>query len=203
MSSSPAGDGPARVPDGGGPAPTAVTVIVAVTDDSMAVEERGAVTESGAVGEPFGPERWRRLVHAVLVDEGVSGALDVTFVGEADMARLNAEHMGQEGPTDVLAFPIDGEADDAALVGAEVPRLLGDVVICPAVARSNAAENAGADHDGTAEDEIALLVVHGVLHVLGWDHATDDQRRAMQARERHHLDRWRSAGPQPEQVTAP
>ena len=60
--------------------------------------------------------------------------------------------------------------------------LLGDVVICPTVARRNAPE-----HAGTYEDELALLVVHGVLHVLGMDHAEPDETAAMQARERELL----------------
>jgi probable rRNA maturation factor len=62
--------------------------------------------------------------------------------------------------------------------------LLGDVVVCPAVARRNAPS-----HAGTYEDELALLVVHGVLHLLGLDHAADDERVAMQAKERAALDR--------------
>lgn len=64
----------------------------------------------------------------------------------------------------------------------DLPLLLGDVVICPEVAARNAP-----DHAGTVEDELALLVVHGILHVLGMDHAADDERIAMQARERQHL----------------
>ncbi len=87
------------------------------------------------------------------------------------MAALNREHMGHEGPTDVLSFPIDGT--DAGPDG-----LLGDVVVCPAVARRNAP-----DHAGTYDDELALLVVHGVLHVLGHDHADADDAEAMRARE--------------------
>jgi probable rRNA maturation factor len=64
----------------------------------------------------------------------------------------------------------------------DLPLLLGDVVICPEVAARNAPE-----HAGTVDDELALLVVHGILHVLGMDHANDGERVAMQSRERHHL----------------
>ena len=63
--------------------------------------------------------------------------------------------------------------------------LLGDVVICPAVAARNAPA-----HAGTFADEIALLVVHGILHVLGMDHATPDETEVMQARERDLLGRF-------------
>ena len=63
-----------------------------------------------------------------------------------------------------------------------MPLLLGDIVICPEVAVEQAPT-----HAGTVEDEMALLVVHGVLHILGWDHDTVDKTVAMQAREREIL----------------
>jgi len=113
-------------------------------------------------------------------------SVDVRFVEPAEMAELNVEHMGHEGPTDVLSFPIDGDPIDAVFPGAdEPPWMLGDVVICPEVAAANAPT-----HAGTYEDEMALLVVHGLLHLLGMDHATPDERTAMQARERELLDTY-------------
>ena len=187
MSVSSAGDEPPSTSRDIGPSAVPVTG----ADDPLVVDEHGAGDEQGA--EPPDSEHWWGLAQAVLADEGLSGELDITFVDEDEMAELNAQHMGHEGPTDVLAFPIDSETEETEPVGEEVPRLLGDVVICPAVARRNAPENAGAGHDGTVDDELALLVVHGVLHILGWDHATAGQRAAMQDRERHHLDRWSSA----------
>ena len=130
--------------------------------------------------EPVDVDRWSGLATAVLVDEGVEGELNLLFVDEDAMAALNQEHMGHDGPTDVLSFPIDGP--DAGADG-----LLGDVVVCPAVARRNAP-----DHAGTYEDELALLVVHGVLHVLGHDHAEAAEAAVMRARESAHLERFRS-----------
>jgi probable rRNA maturation factor len=73
-----------------------------------------------------------------------------------------------------------------------MPLLLGDVVICPAVAARQAPE-----HAGTVDDELALLVVHGVLHVLGHDHADDEERLIMQARERELLELYIWHGPAP------
>jgi probable rRNA maturation factor len=128
--------------------------------------------------EPVDVERWSRLATAVLDAEAVAGELNLLFVDEAAMADLNAEHMGEAGPTDVLSFPIDGP--DAGADG-----LLGDVVVCPAVARRNAP-----DHAGTYDDEVALLVVHGVLHVLGHDHAEPDEATVMRDREVAHLQRF-------------
>ena len=97
------------------------------------------------------------------------------------MASLNAEHMGEDGPTDVLSFPVDNPAE----VAAEVPVLLGDVVVCPSIASRQASS-----HAGDYQSEIALLLVHGLLHLLGHDHANPTEEAAMQVREREHLARY-------------
>lgn len=146
------------------------------------------MTEADAVGAPVtvtvedareraGPkvdtERWRHLACAALHSEGAHGELTLTFVDDTDIAELNLEHMGNDGPTDVLSFPMDDEPPQG------VPRLLGDVVIAPSVAAAQYA-----DHAGTYDDEIALLVVHGVLHVLGHDHADRSDAALMRDRER-------------------
>jgi probable rRNA maturation factor len=136
--------------------------------------------------------RWAELAGAVLQAEGVSGELTLTFVDRDEIAALNAEHMGERGPTDVLSFPLDSVDDSAgALPG---PVLLGDVVVCPAVA-SEAAQA----HAGTLDDQLALLVVHGVLHVLGHDHAQPNETRLMRQRERALLEQhhWHGPGPDP------
>ena len=75
--------------------------------------------------------------------------------------------------------------------------LLGDVVICPAVAARNAPE-----HAGTYDDELALLVVHGVLHLLGMDHDDDDEAEAMEQRERELLAKFHGAGSEGTEVPA-
>ena len=142
--------------------------------------------------EPLAPAL-QGLARQVLAAEGVRGAaeLGLGFVTESDMADLNREWMGQEGATDVLAWPLDANAEDDTVAEGDgpvptvdVPRLLGDVVVCPAVA-ARQAETAG--HD--VADELALLVVHGVLHVLGHDHDGPEEEAAMQAREAAHLTR--------------
>ena len=131
-------------------------------------------------------ERWAGLAAAVLRDEGVRrGELGLRFVDPGAMSELNSSHMGSAGPTDVLAFPIDGAADSVHLPE-QIP-LLGDVVVCPAYAAEQAPEHAGGGHDGSLGDELALLVVHGVLHVLGYDHQSDADAEMMQARERQLL----------------
>jgi probable rRNA maturation factor len=131
-------------------------------------------------------ERWQRLAMDVLADCGTIGELTLSFVDSEDIAELNHEHMGKSGPTDVLSFPMD----DEPIVG--VPTLLGDVVISPAVAAGQFA-----DHAGTLDDELALLVVHGILHVLGHDHAEPVETERMRARELDLLERfhWRGDAP--------
>ena len=131
-------------------------------------------------------ERWAGLAAAVLRDEGVAhGEMGLRFVDPGTMAELNLNHMGSPGPTDVLAFPIDGRSGRVHLPE-QVP-LLGDVVVCPAYAAAQAPDHAGDGHGGSLGDELALLVVHGVLHVLGYDHQSDTDAAAMQARERQLL----------------
>jgi probable rRNA maturation factor len=145
--------------------------------------------EQGAA--PVDVRRWVDLAQNVLLAEGVSGdaELSLLFVDEDTISGLNRRFMDADGPTDVLAFPID-EPESAApradasgpLVG---PVLLGDVVVCPAVA-----ERQAPDHGASYDDELALLVVHGVLHVLGHDHAEVEETERMQARERELLGRF-------------
>ena len=125
----------------------------------------------------------------MLVAEGARGELTLTFVDRDEIAALNAEHLGHDGPTDVLSFPLD---DGRRRRKPGVPVLLGDVVVCPAVAADQAA-----DHAGTLDDELALLVVHGVLHVLGHDHAEPDEATIMRRRELELLERHHWAGPAP------
>ncbi len=135
--------------------------------------------------QPVDTQRWANLARSVLDAEGVpdAGELSMAFVAEGAMADLNQRFAGEEGPTDVLAFPIDdGDPGDGT------PAMLGDVVICPAVAARTARNAAG--HGGTYEDELALLVVHGILHLMGMDHENPSEAQLMRRRERELLDRF-------------
>ncbi len=148
---------------------------------------------------PVDTMRWIRLAEAVLADEGIRGDTEVSilYVDETTIADLNGRFLGKEGPTDVLAFPIDeepvegGRSPDSGGTGPgfspsadEAPTLLGDVVICPAVAWRNAPE-----HAGNYDDELALLLVHGLLHLLGLDHEDPEEAEVMEAKERDLLGR--------------
>ena len=123
------------------------------------------------------------LAEAVLTAEGVGAGAEVAllFVDRDRIAELNERHLGKSGPTDVLAFPLDDLAPGAtpAQPDGGAPLALGDVVICPEVVAGNAQARAVA-----FEDEMALMVVHGVLHLLGYDHVDDAEAEVMEARER-------------------
>jgi probable rRNA maturation factor len=112
------------------------------------------------------------LARHVLAERRVPAEMElaILLVDRDTIAAMNAEHLGKDGPTDVLAFPIDepGEAPPGG------PAILGDVVLCPAVAHEQAA-----GLGRTPEDEVRLLTVHGILHLLGMDHADADEEREM------------------------
>ncbi len=157
----------------------------------MSVEVFAADEQSA---QPVDAMRLVTLAKAVLGAQGVKAdaELSMLFVDEEAMAELNKRFLGKDGPTDVLAFPIDdddvmegGRSPDSLGPGpgadpetSDPPNLLGDVVVCPAVAARNAPE-----HAGTYDDEMALLVVHGILHILGMDHVDNEEAEAMEARE--------------------
>ena len=113
-----------------------------------------------------------RLATHVLEQRRVPSDMEVALllVDEVTIARLNQQHLGHEGPTDVLAFPID-EPGESPIAG---PAILGDVVLCPAVAHRQADERGV-----TLHSELQLLTVHGLLHLLGMDHAEPDEEREM------------------------
>ena len=155
-----------------------------------------------------------RLARLVMDAEGVEESeVSLLLVNRAVMTDLNGRYMGEDGPTDVLAFPIDGpspasgppegpvgprgfasdrlagdEDDDLDLADEEddAPWLLGDVVLCPAYAAEQARQ-AGQ----SLEAELELLTVHGILHLCGFDHAEPQEEQAMRARTDELLDRWR------------
>ena len=117
--------------------------------------------------------------------------LSILLVDVDYMTELNRQWMDGDGPTDVLAFPMDeGSVDHgpSEAAGGE-PALLGDIVLCPEVAAKQAAT---AGH-GTM-DELALLTVHGTLHLLGYDHAEPDEEAEMFGLQARLLESWRAAG---------
>lgn len=119
-------------------------------------------------GHGIDDEKIKFVAAAVLKRLGCrQGELGVTFVGAGEMEKMNAAYMGREGLTDVLSFPLDAMGAPTAR-DEEVPLLLGDVVICP-----DAVEEGTPELEAGFMQEICLLLVHGILHLAGYDHETD------------------------------
>lgn len=127
-----------------------------MTRDELSVHVNGVED-----ARPLKREGVVQAVRKAAEAEGVAtGEISVTFLGPADMAALNEKYGGRQGPTDVIAFNLD-----------EPMKPLGDVYICPQVARE-AVQEYGVEF----REELLRLVVHGVLHVFGYDHPEDAGR---------------------------
>jgi len=122
--------------------------------------------------------------------------LSVLIVDEAAMTELHERWMGEPGPTDVLSFPMDELRPPSPVAGTSGrggdepgpdPALLGDVVLCPQVAAEQAKQ---AGH--SAQQELELLTVHGILHLLGYDHADPEEEAAMFGLQGQLLAAWRA-----------
>jgi probable rRNA maturation factor len=121
--------------------------------------------------------------------------LSVLLVDEAAMTDLHQRWLGEDGPTDVLAFPMDelrppspgGGQGEHGMDEEAAAALLGDVVLCPQVAIEQARK---ADHD--VQDELDLLCTHGILHLLGYDHAEPEEHATMFGLQDRLLAAWRS-----------
>jgi probable rRNA maturation factor len=132
--------------------------------------------------DPLPGAELSRFAELVLTEERLDPdtSVSITMVDEETIAALNQTHLGKSGPTDVLSFPIEDAAPGKppkAIAGGPAPAL-GDVFIAPSVVRANA-RRSGVPF----EDELFLMVVHGLLHLLGWDHVEDDDAVAMEKRE--------------------
>jgi probable rRNA maturation factor len=112
--------------------------------------------------------------------------LCIKAVDEPTISALNEQWMEKDGPTDVLAFPMD-ELRPGLVNEDPVEGVLGDLVLCPAVAEK---QGVAAGHGTVAE--IELLTVHGILHLLGYDHAEPEERREMFGLQDELLAAWRS-----------
>jgi probable rRNA maturation factor len=143
-------------------------------------------------------------------DAPAEGTIAVTFSDDAELEALNRAYLGGDGPTDVLSFPLlppgafpahPGQ-DPAVRVGSDLPAFvlppgeplaLGDIIVSVERAIAQAHEGRGGqtgDIRWSAADELRLLLVHGVLHLCGWDHALPDEEAAMRALERGLLRRY-------------
>jgi len=141
-------------------------------DDDHLAEPWPRVLISNRQGRPVDEEGLAALARDTMRGEGIERAeLSVSFVEQDEIAGLHERFMDEAGPTDVLSFPLDDVDEDDV-------RLLGDVVVAPAEAARN--------NPGDPEAELRLLLVHGILHLLGYDHEDDGARTRMWERQERY-----------------
>lgn len=145
--------------------------------------QRAAEDEGGAPDD----ESFRRWVEAPLAGFGKPVELVIRLVDEAESRQLNHSYRGKDRPTNVLSFPFEAPP--------EVPSpLLGDLVICaPVVARE------ALEQGKSPQAHWAHMVIHGLLHLLGYDHETDEEAQLMESRERELLARLHFPDPYTEE----
>jgi len=161
-------------------------VIHPVTPDSSRTATIGAVTASDESTTPIDPLPLARL--AVFLLERLRlhplCELSITAVDEARMSQLHLEWMDEPGPTDVLSFPMD-ELRSAPVGTEPAVGVLGDIVLCPQVAASQAPERGR-----SLDEELAFLLTHGMLHLIGYDHGTDEEVQEMFTLQDRLLAEW-------------
>jgi len=142
--------------------PVAIDVFVANEQSAVSLDEHRLVS----------------LARLAAAEENVDPRAEITvlLVDRPAMASLKERWLGEPGPTDVLAFPMDEQVPD------DEPYILGDIVICPDVAKDQAQAA-----DRQVSEEVDLLLVHGFLHLCGYDHVRPQDARSMRHRERKIL----------------
>jgi probable rRNA maturation factor len=142
--------------------------------------------ESGAVVDELALiELSRHVLDSLRIDP--LAELSIVLLDEPAMASLHEQWMDLPGPTDVMSFPQDALDDAPGVGGPHGPMLLGDVVLCPSVAAAQALE---AGH--SSESELFLLCAHGILHLMGYDHAEPEDEKEMFELQATLLSSWTS-----------
>ena len=165
-------------------------------DDAMSIE---VLEESGAAVDA---KRMVQLCRFVIERLRIHplAELCIKLVDEDTITELNEQWMDKEGPTDVLAFPMD-ELRPGLVNDEPEPGVLGDIMLCPQIAEVQATEARERGQAGyTTTDEIDLLTVHGILHLVGYDHAEPDEHAEMFGLQARLLAEWQGVlvGDRPE-----
>lgn len=131
--------------------------------------------------------RLKSVAHYAMQSQGLhaDSEVSISLVDEDEMSALHVRWMNEPGPTDVLSFPMDEIKPNSASSGAG---MLGDIVLCPSFAEKQAIE---AGH--LLQDELELLTVHGVLHLLGYDHREEGEKAIMFGLQEKYLSDWKVA----------
>lgn len=127
----------------------------------------------------------RKLLEFAKTEEGIEedAELSVTFVDKAEIQEINRDYRQKDKVTDVISFAFEEEED--IFEGMDVPRVLGDIIICTDVAVEQAQQYAH-----SFERELGFLALHGFLHLLGYDHMTDEDEKVMFGRQKDILNRF-------------
>ncbi len=142
----------------------------------------GSLPEELALA-PEVAETVRRAAAATCDRHGLVGAeVSVTLTDDAHIKELNRDYRGLDRPTDVLSFALN-ESEEPAIADPSLPNVLGDIII--SVERANAQAQ---EYGHSQEREIAFLTVHGMLHLLGYDHMADEERAEMENEQRHIME---------------
>ena len=139
----------------------------------MTDEDQIRVTLVNEQGHPVDHGRVVEIAMKTAMAEGAKGDIAISLVDANKMAELNSKYLNGEGPTDVISFPVDGLVTQEPEDGP--PVMVGQIFLSPEVASTQA--------EGDVASEIDLLVAHGVLHLLGFDHETEEQAAEMRRRE--------------------
>lgn len=133
-------------------------------------------------------EEIKKLLNFAAVKEKVEpgSEVSVTFVSNERIHEINREYRQKDRPTDVISFALEEEGEgELKVVGDEIPRILGDIIISTAKAREQAEE-----YNHSFMRELGFLAVHGFLHLLGYDHETEEQEKEMFTKQREILDEY-------------
>ncbi|KKK33158.1 rRNA maturation factor [Mesobacillus campisalis] len=129
-----------------------------------------------------------KLLNFAAQKEGVEAGseVSVTFVSNKRIHEINLEYRKIDRPTDVISFALEEEGEgELTVTGAQIPRVLGDIIISVAKAREQAEE-----YNHSFMRELGFLAVHGFLHLLGYDHETEEDEKAMFSRQREILNEY-------------
>lgn len=134
-------------------------------------------------------ERLERVSEATLREEGVKSAeVSVAIIDSDTMQRLNREHLGHDYDTDVLSFLFDSDEDESA--SADLPRGRGKSIDGEVLIGAGTAARVAKEFGWSVEDEVILYLVHGLLHLVGYDDLTETEKTLMRQREIFHLAQW-------------
>ncbi|MCM3158348.1 rRNA maturation RNase YbeY [Bacillus subtilis] len=145
------------------------------------------VDETGSVSEEMIKEV-ENLLQFAAEREGVQdqAEVSVTIVSNDDIHQINKEYRGKDAPTDVISFALEEEGEgEIEIVGAEMPPVLGDIIISADRTREQAEE-----YNHSFKRELGFLAVHGFLHLLGYDHMTKEEEEEMFTKQKELLDAY-------------